>query len=404
MAPPIPFNKPFLVGTELDYIAQALAFGNLGGDGHFTRACAQLLERRFEIPCVLMTPSCTASLELAATLCGLEADDEVLMPSYTFPSTANAVARLGAKPVFIDIRPDTLNIDETLLEAAVTPQTKAIFPVHYAGASCEMDAIVDVADRHGLHVVEDAAQAVNSTYKGRALGGLGCMGAYSFHETKNFFGGQGGALCINDPSFVNRAEILRDKGTNRKQFSLGQTDKYTWVDVGSNYVPSEIVSAFLYAQLEQIDAITARRQQLYQSYRKAFEELEADGLLRLPFCPGNCTTNAHLFYILLPTRTVRDELMASLQSVGVGAVFHFVPLHSSPMGASYGYRPDDLPVTADLSGRLLRLPLYFDMTEAEQGKVIQAVTAYLHQANVRTTARSRRLFTAAVASLSSGLR
>lgn len=387
MAEPIPFNKPFIVGKELHYIAQAVAFGNIAGDGHFTQACSRLLEKQFDIPCVLMTPSCTASLEMAAMLCGLKPGDEVLLPSFTFVSTANAVVRLGAKPVFIDVRPDTLNLDEKLLAAALTPRTKAIFPVHYAGIACAMDAVMDFAARYDLRVVEDAAQAVNSFHKGRALGSIGCLGAYSFHETKNFICGEGGALCINDPALVERAEILRDKGTNRRQYFRGLVDKYTWVDVGSSYVPSEIVSAFLFAQLEQMEAITVRRQRLHERYRAALADLECAGLLRLPCCPRDCRSNFHIFFILLPTNSIRNGLMAHLRGSGIGAIFHYVPLHCSPMGASFGYQPGDLPITEDIAGRLLRLPLYYDMTEAEQDRVTGAVATYLRQAGGRETAK-----------------
>jgi dTDP-4-amino-4,6-dideoxygalactose transaminase len=323
-----------------------------------------------------MVPSCTAALEMAAMLCDLGPGDEVILPSFTFVSTANAVVRLGARPVFVDIRPDTLNLDDALIEEAITPRTRAIFPVHYAGAGCAMDRILTVARKYGLRVVEDAAQAVNSWYEGRALGSLGDLGTYSFHETKNYICGEGGALCINDPALVERAEILRDKGTNRRQFFRGQVDRYTWVDVGSSYVPSEVCCAFLYAQLEMMDEITQRRRRLYERYRDALAGLEREGLLRLPRVSEGCRSNSHLFYLLLPDGAARDGLLAHLNGRGIHAVFHYVPLHSSPVGRRYGYEVEDLPVTEDASRRLLRLPLYHEMTEAEQAHVIGEVRAW----------------------------
>jgi dTDP-4-amino-4,6-dideoxygalactose transaminase len=373
MHPAIPFNKPFIAGKELFYIAQAVTFGNIAGDGQFTQRCSRLLEERFQIAKVLLTPSCTAALEMAALLCELGPGDEVILPSFTFVSTANAVVRLGAHPVFVDIQPDTLNLDEEAVAAAVTSRTRAIFPVHYAGVACAMDRLLEIARRHELSVVEDAAQGVNAFYKGHALGSLGRLGAYSFHETKNYICGEGGALCINDPALVERAEILRDKGTNRKQFFRGAVDKYTWVDVGSSYVPSEICSAFLCAQLELLDTIGERRRQIYQAYHKALAPLQADGLLRLPYVPEECTSNYHLFYVLLADRPTRDALMTHLRERGILAVFHYIPLHSSPMGQKLGYREGQLPITEDISGRLLRLPFYYELTEEEQGHVVAAV-------------------------------
>ena len=302
----IPFNKPYVAGKELYYIAQAVTFGNISGDGYFTKASAKLLEDRLDIRKVLLTPSCTAALEMAAMLCGLGPGDEVIMPSFTFVSTANAVVRMGARPVFVDIRADTLNIDESLIEAAITPRTKAIWVVHYAGVACEMDTIMNIADRHNLWVVEDAAQAVSSTYNGRALGSLGHLGCYSFHETKNYICGEGGALCINDPHFIERAEILRDKGTNRQQFFRGEVDKYTWVDIGSSYVPSEIASAFLFGQLEMLDAIRDRRRAIFDNYSNLLKPLNDAGLLRSPVIPTSCESNYHTFYCLLPSAAARD--------------------------------------------------------------------------------------------------
>lgn len=387
----IPFNKPFIVGKELYYIAQAVTLGNISGDGHFTMRCARLMEDRFGVGKILMTPSCTAALEMCAMLLDLKQGDEVIMPSYTFVSTATAVTRTGARPVFVDIRPDTLNIDDALIEEAITDRTRAIFPVHYAGVGCEMDRIMTIADKYGLKVAEDAAQGVNAFYDGRALGSIGHLGCYSFHETKNYISGEGGALCINDPSLVERAEIIRDKGTNRKKFFRGEVDKYTWVDQGSSYVPSEICSAFLYAQLEQLDAISQRRRRIYQHYHRQLEPMEGEGLLRLPGTPEDCESNFHMFYILLPDRETRDGLMAHLKQQGIGAVFHYVPLHSSPMGQTFGYKEGDLPVTEDLSGRLLRLPLYYEITEEEQDLVIGQVSRFLEQVAVRRREAARLL-------------
>lgn len=372
----IPFNKPFIAGKELYYIAQAVTYGNLGGDGHFSQSCCRILQDRFEIGRVLLVPSCTAALEMAAMLFDLKAGDEVILPSFTFVSTAGAVTRTGAKPVFVDIRPDTLNIDDALIEDAITERTRAIFPVHYAGVACEMDRIMTIARKNGLKVAEDAAQGVNAFYNGRALGSIGDLGCYSFHETKNYICGEGGALCLNDPELVERAEIIRDKGTNRRQFFRGQVDKYTWVDNGSSYVPSEICSAFLNAQLEMLDSIAARRREVYRFYRKALRSLAVEGCLRLPQIPEECDSNYHMFYIILPDRATRDDLMTHLNSQGIQAVFHYVPLHSSPMGRTFGYKEGDLPVTEDLSGRLLRLPMYHDIAEEEQKRVVDRIEAY----------------------------
>ena len=373
----IPFNKPYIAGKELYYIAQAVTFGNIGGDGCFTRKCSRLLEERFRIPQVLLTPSCTAALEMAAMLCELGPGDEVILPSFTFVSTANSFVRLGARPVFVDIRPDTLNLDETLIEAAITPRTKAIFPVHYAGVGCEMDRIMALARKHDLWVVEDAAQGVNAFYGDRALGSIGHLGAYSFHETKNYICGEGGALCINDPALAARAEILRDKGTNRQQFYRGAVDKYTWVDVGSSYVPSEICSAFLYGQLEMLDSIGKKRREIYDAYWRLLKPLEAEGLLRLPQTPENCRANCHLFHILLPDCPTRDALMATLGGDGIQTVFHYVPLHNSPMGQKLGCAGATLPVTEGISERLLRLPFYYEISAEEQRRVVEKISDFL---------------------------
>lgn len=372
----VPFNKPFVAGKELYYIAQAVTLGNISGDGHFTKLCCKLLEERFAIHRVLLTPSCTAALEMAVLLAGVEPDDEVILPSFTFVSTANAVARLGAKPVFVDIREDTLNLDETRIEAAITERTKAIVPVHYAGVCCDMQPIEAIATRHNLAVIEDAAQGVNAYYQGRALGSIAPLGAYSFHATKNYTCGEGGALCVNDPQLVERAEILREKGTNRSKFLRGEVDKYTWVDIGSSYVPSEIASAFLYAQLEMLDPIAERRKQIYDRYYTRFEGLAAEGCLRLPHVPADCESNYHMFYVVLDDGATRDALMQFLKERGVGATFHYIPLHTSPMGSTYGYQQGDFPVTEDLSGRLLRLPFYYEITEEEQDYVVSMVQEF----------------------------
>jgi dTDP-4-amino-4,6-dideoxygalactose transaminase len=375
----IPFNKPFIAGKELYYIAQAVANGNISGDGPFTARCAELLEQRFGIHKILMCPSCTAALEMAAMLCNLGPGDEVILPSFTFVSTANAVVRLGARPVFVDVRSDTLNIDDDLIEGAIGERTRAIFPVHYAGVGCEMERIMTIARKYGLVVVEDAAQGVNAFYNEKPLGSIGQLGAFSFHETKNFICGEGGALCINDPEFVERAEIIRDKGANRRQFLRGQVDKYTWVDVGSSYVPSEICSAFLFAQLEMMEEISARRREHYQFYRRNLKPLESEGLLRLPRIPEECESNSHLFWVILPDVATRDALMAHLKSHGILAVFHYVPLHTSPMGLKLGYAAGELPVTEDLSQRLLRLPLFYDITQEQQREVVGRVGEFLRK-------------------------
>jgi dTDP-4-amino-4,6-dideoxygalactose transaminase len=383
MQPSIPFNRPVIVGKELFYIAQAVTFGNIAGDGIFTHRCAQLLEERFGIHKVLMTPSCTAALEMAAMLCDLGPGDEVIMPSYTFVSTANAVARLGARPVFIDICRDTLNLDPDLIEAALSERTRAIMPVHYAGVGCDMGRINAIADRYGLKVIEDAAQAVNAFVGGQALGSVGHLGTYSFHETKNYTCGEGGALCINAPELVERAEIIRDKGTNRKQFFRGLVDKYTWVEVGSSYVPSEVACAFLYAQLEMMGPILERRRKVYEFYMHHLQHLARQGFLQLPHIPSGCRSNYHLFHILLRDRQTRDELLTYLKERGIFAVFHYVPLHCSPMGRNYGYRGGELPNTEELSGRLLRLPFFHDITEDDQVRVVNEVKRYLTKVETR---------------------
>nr|WP_315402261.1 dTDP-4-amino-4,6-dideoxygalactose transaminase [uncultured Duganella sp.] len=373
---PIPFNKPFMTGRELWYIAQAHTNGHLSGDGQFTKQCHGWLERKTGAGRALLTHSCTAALEMAALLAELEPGDEVIMPSYTFVSTANAFVMRGAVPVFVDIRADTLNLDETKIEAAITPRTKVILPVHYAGVACEMDTIMDIAARHGLLVVEDAAQGIMSTYKGRPLGSIGHLGAYSFHETKNIIAGEGGALLVNDPALAARAEIIREKGTNRGQFFRGQVDKYTWVDIGSSYLPGEVIAAFLWAQMEEADAITARRLALWERYHAALAPLEAAGQLRRPVVPAGCAHNAHMYYILLDSLAQRTAVIAALKAAGVASVFHYVPLHSAPAGRRLGRAHGELARTDALSDRLLRLPLWVGLEE-HLPRVVEALAAAL---------------------------
>ena len=369
----IPFNKPCVVGSELIYVGQAVAGGHASGDGPFTRRAEKMLQDRFDARRILLTTSCTSALEMAALLCDLKPGDEVILPSYTFVSTANAVVLRGGKPVFVDIRPDTLNIDERLIEAAVTPRTRAIFPIHYAGVACEMDEIMAIARRHSLLVVEDAAQGVYAKYKDQWLGTIGHMGCYSFHETKNFSCGEGGALVINDPLLERRAEILREKGTNRSQFLRGQVDKYTWVDIGSSYVPSDMLAAFLVGQLENMDKITARRGEIYHRYASLLAPLVEAGLIRIPSVPQHCVTNHHMFYLLAADLDERTALIAHLRQAGVLAVFHYVPLQSSPFARSLGAPPAELPVTDDASSRLVRLPMFYDLTDRETKEVVGAV-------------------------------
>jgi dTDP-4-amino-4,6-dideoxygalactose transaminase len=372
---PIAFNRPEITGRELRYISDAITSSGIGSDGKYTRACSELLEQRLGLHRVMLTTSCTSALEMAAILCGLRPGDEVIMPSFTFVSTASAFVRVGAVPIFVDIREDTLNIDASLIEAAITPRTKAIVPVHYAGVGCDMDQIMTVAQDHGLRVVEDAAQAVHAYHKGEALGGIGDLGCFSFHETKNYVCGEGGALCINDEALVERAEIIREKGTNRRQFMRGHVDKYTWVDVGSSYVPSELNSAFLLAQLEELDSFREKRRAVYEHYRSRLAPLQEQGCIQLPTIPNECASNYHNFWIVLGTRAIRDDLLAHLNTAGISAVFHYVPLHNSPMGARL-VDPVSLPVTEDLSYRMLRLPFHNTLTGDEIDRVADTIELY----------------------------
>ena len=372
----IPFNRPFMTGQEPSYIAQAHALGHLSGDGKFTRECHAWLEARTGAAKALLTHSCTAALEMAALLLDLKPGDEVIMPSFTFVSTANAFVLRGAVPVFVDIRPDTLNLDESLVEAAITPRTRAICVVHYAGVSCEMDEILAIAQRHGLAVVEDAAQGIMSTYKGRALGAIGTLGALSFHETKNIISGEGGALLVNDPALVERAEIIREKGTNRSQFFRGQVDKYTWVDVGSSYLPSELIAAFLQAQIEEGEEINQRRIAIWNRYHAWAQAHEAAGRVRRPIVPEHCEHNAHMYYLLLPDLPSRSEFMARMKQAGIGTVFHYVPLHSSPAGQRHGRTSGTLTNTTSVSDRLVRLPLWIGV-EQLLDRILEAADAAL---------------------------
>lgn len=359
----IPFNRPFMTGRELEYIAEAHGLGHLAGNGSFSKRCSRWLEERVGSTKALLTHSCTAALEMAAILGNIGEGDEVIMPSFTFVSTANAFALRGATPVFVDVRADTLNIDEKLIESAITPATRAVVAVHYAGVGCEMDTIMDIARRHGLLVIEDAAQALMADYRGRPLGGFGDLAALSFHETKNVISGEGGALLINDEEFVDRAEVVWEKGTNRSRFFRGQVDKYTWVDLGSSYLPGEIVAAFLWAQMEEASSITSRRLTTWRRYHEAFADLENEGLLRRPIVPDHTTHNAHMYYLLLPSIAARTALIERLGHAGIMVVFHYVPLHSSPFGRAVGRTRGALPITDSVSERLVRLPMWIGIDE-----------------------------------------
>jgi dTDP-4-amino-4,6-dideoxygalactose transaminase len=369
---PIPFNRPFLTGRELAYIAQAHERGQLAGDGAFTRSCSVWLETRTSTDRALLTHSCTAALEMAAILAEIQPGDEVIMPSFTFVSSANAFVARGAVPVFVDIRADTMNIDEALIEEAITPRTKAVLVVHYAGVACEMRAITEIAESHDLLVIEDAAHALLSTYHGRALGSIGDLGTLSFHETKNVISGEGGALLVNDARLADRADIVREKGTNRSLFFRGLVDKYTWVDVGSSYLPGEIIAAFLYAQMEEADAITSRRLALWERYHEALGPLEQSGRVRRPTVPDGCVHNGHMYYLMLPDLEARTTFIASLGRHDIQAVFHYVPLHTSPMGKRVGRVGTDLRHTTEASERLVRLPLWVGLEE-HQDRVIEAI-------------------------------
>jgi len=366
----IPFNKPYLTGEEMDFIKDTLSTLKIGGDGKYTYKCQELMQKKFNTKKILLTTSCTHALEMSAILLNIKKGDEIILPSFTFSSTCNAFVLRGAKPVFVDIRDDTLNIDERLIEGKITDQTKAIAPVHYAGVGCEMDVIRSLSKKYNLPIVEDAAQGVNAKYNGKYLGTIGDIGAYSFHETKNYVAGEGGAVLINNKNFTERADIIREKGTNRIHFLHGKVDKYTWVDVGSSYLPSDILAALLYSQLKHMDEFTEERKRIYNYYCLHLAELEKKGKLKLPKIPKGCESNYHCFHILLNNENERNKVMENLKSKGIQAVPHYVPLHDSLMGSSFGYSPGDLPITESTSSRLLRLPLYNGMENEDLDYVL----------------------------------
>ena len=369
----IPFNKPPFLGSEFEYMREAIGSGHISGDGSFTKRCSAVLEGLIGAQKVLLTTSCTHALEMSALLLEIRPGDEVIFPSFTFVSTVNAFVLRGAKPVFADIRPDTLNLDETRLERLLSPKTRAVVPVHYAGVGCEMDDILSFAARHKLAVVEDNAHGLTGSYKGKPLGSFGCMATQSFHETKNFSCGEGGALVINDPEYIERAEIIREKGTNRSRFFRGMVDKYTWVDIGSSYLPSDMLAAYLYAQLEQWQAIQARRKQLWEKYDSALRDCAARGGVRQPFIPSNCQLSYHMYYLLFPTLAQRQSFIERLKERDILSVFHYLPLHLSDMGLRFGGKAGDCPVTERVSDQLVRLPFFYNLTDAEQDRVIEVV-------------------------------
>lgn len=372
----IPFNKPCFEGKELVYIAQAIDNGLISGDGAYTKRCHAFFEQHLGVSKVFLTTSCTHALEMAAILLDFGPGDEVIVPSFTFVSTPNAFLLHKAKPVFVDIKDDTLNMDESLLEGLITPRTKAIVPVHYAGVGCDMDAILEIAAARGIAVIEDNAQGLFGRYKGKFLGTLGCMSALSFHETKNITCGEGGALLINDPSYIDRAEIIREKGTNRSRLFRGEVDKYTWVDVGSSYLPSDMLAAFLYAQLEARDHIQEHRKRIWNCYHENLKEWAGQHSVRLPYVPDHCEQSYHMFYMIMPSHEDRQAMIAHLKSENIQAVFHYLPLHLSEMGAKLGAKSGDCPVTTDISDRLIRLPFFNELTEAEQERIVDAVCSF----------------------------
>lgn len=372
----IPFNRFCKVGTEFDYVQEAINNMHISGDGPFTRRCQAVLEAELGVPKALLTTSCTDALEMAALLLNIVPGDELIIPSFTFVSTVNAFVLRGAKPVFIDSRPDTLNLDERQIERLITPRTRAIVPVHYAGVGCEMDTIMALGERYGITVIEDNAHGLFGKYKGKLLGTMGALATQSFHETKNFTCGEGGALLINDPKFIERAEILREKGTNRARFFRGEVDKYTWVDVGSSFLPSDILAAVLYAQLETREAIQAKRRQIWSTYYQGLQDWAQQNGVGLPFVPSHCRHPYHMFYLLLPSLERRDALTAHLKERGITSVFHYLPLHLSEYGRKLGGQPGECPVCEDVSDRLLRLPFYNDIGALDQFRVIDAVTEF----------------------------
>ncbi|MBK9006678.1 MAG: dTDP-4-amino-4,6-dideoxygalactose transaminase [Anaerolineae bacterium] len=373
---PIPFNRPTNVGNELEYIQQAVQSSHLAGDGNFTKKSHAILEEAMNVPKALLTTSCTHALEMSALLLDLKEGDEVIVPSFTFVSTINAFVLRGAKAVFADVRPDTLNLDESKLEALITPQTRAIVVVHYAGVGCEMDAIMEIANRHNIPVIEDNAHGLFGKYKGKDLGTFGVMATQSFHETKNLTSGEGGALLINDEKYFEDAEILREKGTNRSRFFRGQVDKYTWVNLGSSYLPSEILAAHLLAQLEKREEIQSARKRIWETYYKELADWAEENHVQMPFVPAHCEQTYHMFYMLFPNLEARTKAIAHLKERGIQAVFHYLPLHLSPMGEKYGGKAGDCPVTEQVSDQLIRLPFYTNMTEDEQKTVIAALKEF----------------------------
>ena len=369
----IDFNRPAFVGSELEYIQDAIHRGMLCGDGIYTKKCSQWMEKEFDVSRVMLTTSCTHALEMAAFLCDIQPGDEVIMPSYTFVSTADAFVLRGAKIVFVDIRPDTMNLDEKLIEQAITPKTKVIVPVHYAGVACEMDTIMDIAHRHGLKVVEDAAQGVDACYKGKALGTIGDFGCYSFHETKNFTMGEGGALLFQKEEYLEKAEILREKGTDRSKFFRGQVDKYRWMDYGSSYLPSELNAAYLYAQLEAKDKIQKKRMEIYEYYHRNLADLAAEGKVEQPYVPQKCEHNAHMYYLKVKDMKVRTRLLAYLRENGICSVFHYVPLHSAPAGQKFGRFAGEDVYTTKESERLLRLPMFYNLDMEDVKRIVDVI-------------------------------
>ena len=369
----IDFNRPAFVGSELEYIQDAIHRGMLCGDGIYTKKCSQWMEKEFDVSRVMLTTSCTHALEMAAFLCDIQPGDEVIMPSYTFVSTADAFVLRGAKIVFADIRPDTMNLDEKLIEQAITPKTKVIVPVHYAGVACEMDTIMDIAHRHGLKVVEDAAQGVDACYKGKALGTIGDFGCYSFHETKNFTMGEGGALLFQKEEYLEKAEILREKGTDRSKFFRGQVDKYRWMDYGSSYLPSELNAAYLYAQLEAKDKIQKKRMEIYEYYHRNLADLAAEGKVEQPYVPQECEHNAHMYYLKVKDMKVRTRLLAYLRENGICSVFHYVPLHSAPAGQKFGRFAGEDVYTTKESERLLRLPMFYNLDMEDVKRIVDVI-------------------------------
>lgn len=375
----VDFNRPVIVGNELDYMKQAIENGHISGDGPFTKKCHAFLEKELGIRKALLTTSCTHALEMSAILLEIQPGDEVVIPDFTFVSTVNAFVLRGAKPVFVDVRPDTLNLDESRLEAALTPRTRAIVPVHYAGVGCEMDSILGIAARHNVAVVEDNAHGLFGKYKGKYLGTFGSMASQSFHETKNFTSGEGGALLLNDPTLVERAEIIREKGTNRSRFFRGQVDKYTWVDLGSSFLPSDILAAFLYAQFEQYEKIQLHRKQVWEMYYVGLKDWANAHDVQLPCVPAHCDQSYHMFYMLMPNLELRQNLIAYLRERGIYSVFHYLPLHLSEMGQSFGGKPGDCPVTERVSDQLVRLPFHNALTGSEQEQVIDLLREFPFQ-------------------------